>query len=174
MRAERAERKLRRNIFLTEEHFMTHQRDHLRPAPPYQLSRPTIASRVRHRGLRSLTMPSIVLILLIFTMQGGQTDAVMPGGQSTIDVTVPFNQLFKAAYLANLATQRLRYQAWLQLVSTEKPPEDNNINPPPNMVAKGVTLSREVRQTAAGPELISMLNIDLTNPTVRLGVVQAY
>ncbi|GHO85041.1 phosphodiester glycosidase family protein [Dictyobacter formicarum] len=41
-------------------------------------------------------------------------------------------------------------------------------------VTSGVTVSGDVLQTVGGPEQTSQLNIDLSNPNVRLGVVQAH
>lgn len=41
-------------------------------------------------------------------------------------------------------------------------------------VAEGVTLSREVLQTVAGPELVHRLDLDLTRPSLHLGEVLAH
>jgi hypothetical protein len=41
-------------------------------------------------------------------------------------------------------------------------------------LAKGVILSSQVLRTARGPDLINQLDIDLTSPTVHLGVIEAY
>ncbi len=41
-------------------------------------------------------------------------------------------------------------------------------------VTSGVILSTKVIHTAAGRDLVYILNVDLTNPNIRLGVVQAY
>jgi Phosphodiester glycosidase len=41
-------------------------------------------------------------------------------------------------------------------------------------VADGVTLSREVLQTVAGPELVNRLDLDLTRPSIHLGEVLAH
>jgi hypothetical protein len=41
-------------------------------------------------------------------------------------------------------------------------------------VISGVMLSTEVIHAAAGPDLVYILKVDLTNPNIRLGVVQAY
>ncbi len=41
-------------------------------------------------------------------------------------------------------------------------------------VANGAVLSRELLQTAGGPVQVSMLDVDLTNPSVCMGVVQAH
>src|SRR5689334_1129184 len=41
-------------------------------------------------------------------------------------------------------------------------------------LADGVTLSSEVLQTVAGPELVNRLDLDLTHPSIHLGQVLAH
>jgi Exopolysaccharide biosynthesis protein related to N-acetylglucosamine-1-phosphodiester alpha-N-acetylglucosaminidase len=51
---------------------------------------------------------------------------------------------------------------------------DNHTTLPQQQVTSGVSVSGDVLQTVGGPEQVSQLNIDLSNPNVRLGIVQAH
>ena len=133
---------------------------------------------VRHRGLWNGILVGIALILLLFTLQNGQATAAMAGSPFTAQVVVSTDQTFSPAYWRDFYTShRLRYLARLRLISAENWPALNNnpsLTPASTSVSRGVVLSREVLQTAFGPEQLFMLNVDLTSPNLGFGVVQAY
>jgi len=144
-----------------------------RLSPPSLLAR-VIPTKVTHRSLRNLSILSIVLVLLIIAMQGEQSDVIMFSRPFTPGNAVSFNYLNDIAYHdVLLALQRQRYLAWQRQFSVKKSPVTRK-NTSAIPVSTDLTLSTEVVQTAAGPEQISMLNIDLTSPVLRLGVVQAH
>ena len=128
----------------------------------------------KKRYLRSYTMVGIALFMSIFMVQSGQIKATMPDGPSypSVRVDMATGQKDSAAYLQKLrASERLRELAWLR----NMPPKVQVHGTSPFIVvADGVTLSTEVLQTVVGPEQVSILTIDLTRPTLHLGVVQAY
>jgi len=133
-----------------------------------------ITTKVTHRSLWYHSILSIVLALLIITVQGGQSDVIMFSQPFTPGNAVSFNYLNDIAYHdILLALQRQRYLAWQRSLSVNKSPVTRK-NTSGIQVSTDLTLSTEVVQTVAGPEQISMLNIDLTSPVLRLGVVQAY
>ncbi len=139
---------------------MTYRRRHL--TPPHLLSSSRV-TRVRHRGLWNSILVGIALILLLFTLQNGRAATAMAGRQA-----------FSPAYWRDFYTShRLHYLARLRLISAEKSLALNN-DPSSTLVSMGVVLSREVLQTAFGPEQLCMLNVDLASPNLRFGVVQAY
>jgi Phosphodiester glycosidase len=148
---------------------MTH-RNH-RPGFPHLFSH-VAAIRVKNRRLRSPIMVGIALFLLIFTLQGGQTEAIDGLFTPSAGMDIAAGQPYSVAYLQALrATERLHELAWLR----DMPPKVQVHGASSRIVvADGVTLSTEVLQTVAGPEQISILTIDLTRPTLHLGVVQAY
>ncbi len=142
-----------------------------RPGFPHLFSH-VAATRVKNRRLRSPIMVVIPLFLLTFTPQSGQTQAINGLFTPPAGMDIAAGQPYSIAYLQALrATERLRELAWLR----DMPPKVQ-VHGASSLivVADGVTLSTEVRQTVAGPEQISILTIDLTRPTLHLGVVQAY
>jgi hypothetical protein len=144
-----------------------------RLTPPPLLAR-VISTKVTHRGLRNFSLLSIVLVLLIIAVLGGQSDAIMFSRPFTPGGAVSFNYLNDIAYHdILLAWQRQHYLAWQRHFSVKKSPVTRK-NTSSIQVTTALTLSTEVLQTAAGLEQISMLNIDLTSPVLRLGVVQAH
>ena len=134
----------------------------------YLLSR-TVVTGVRHRGLRSRAMLGIALILLIFALQDGQATAVMP---FTAKVAVSTSQTSDQTYWEDFYRARRLHRTPAKKPVAVTPAV--KIDPSLTLVARGVVLSSPVIQTVAGPEQVSMLDIDLTSPYVRLGVVQAY
>ena len=98
----------------------------------------------------------------------------MAGSPFTAQVVGSTDQTFSPAYWRDFYTShRLHYLARLRLIAAEKSLALNN-DPSSTLVSMGVILSREVLQTAFGPEQLFMLNVDLASPNVRFGVVQAY
>ncbi len=148
---------------------MTHQNH--RPGFPHPFSH-VAATRVKNRRLRSYIMVGIALFLLIFTPQSGQTEAIDGLFTPSAGTDIAAGQPYSLAYLQALrARERLYELAW----SRDMPPKVQDHGASSRIVvADGVTLSTEVLQTVAGPEQISTLTIDLTRPTLHLGVVQAY
>lgn len=131
------------------------------------------AIKLDDRRLRSRIMAGIALFLLMFALQSEQVIAGMPGNLYTPsgEMDMAGGQMYMAAYLQARATERLYELAWLRTM----PPK---IQVPGafslDTVANGVTVSGAVMYTAAGPEQVSMLTIDLTRHNLHLGVVQAY
>jgi Phosphodiester glycosidase len=117
----------------------------------------------------------MTLTLLIF---GGQSDANMFDNPLVNPRAASSQQVFgtpNSGADTDATLRRLRYLAGLRYFnSSTKKPRPSTLNNAFPQVARGVTLVTEVLQTVAGPEQISMLNIDLTNSDVRLGIVQAY
>jgi len=151
---------------------MTQLEQRFRLPPPSLLAR-AIATKVTHRGLKNHSILSIILVLFIIVVQGGQSDATIFSHSFTIGGTASFNYLADLAYHdILLASQRQRYLAWQRHFLAKKSPVTRK-DTSSIQVATDLTLSTEVLQTAAGPVQISMLNIDLTSPALRLGVVQA-
>jgi exopolysaccharide biosynthesis protein len=154
---------------------MTYRRRHR--TPPHLLSSSRV-TRVRHRGLWMWMwngiLVGITLILLLFPLQNGRAATAKAGRPLTARIALSTNQAFSPAYWRDFYTShRLHYLARLRLISAEKLLALNN-DPSSTLVSRGVVLSREVLQTAFGPEQLFMLNVDLTSPNVRFGVVQAY
>src|SRR5713101_6200810 len=148
---------------------MTHQNH--RPGFPHLFSH-VAATKVKNRRLRSYIIVGIALFLLIFTPQSGQTKAIDGLFTPSAGTDIAAGQPYSVAYLQALrARERLYELAW----SRNMPPKVQDHGASSRIVvADGVTLSTEVLQTVAGPEQISILTIDLTRPTLHLGVVQAY
>jgi hypothetical protein len=148
---------------------MTHQNH--RPGFPHLFSH-VAATRVKNCRLRSYIVGGIALFLLIFTPQSGQTKAIDGLFTPSAGTDIAAGQPYSVAYLQALrARERLYELAWLR----NMPPKVQDHGASSRIVvADGVTLSTEVLQTVAGPEQISILTIDLTRPTLHLGVVQAY
>lgn len=142
-----------------------------RLTPPLLLAR-VIPTKVTHLSLRSLNMLSIVLLMIV--VQGGQSDAIMFSQPFTPGGAVSSSYLNDIAYRdVLLALQRKRYLAWQRQFSVKKTPVARK-NTSAIQVSTDLTLSTELVQTVAGPEQISMLNIDLTSPVLHLRVVQAH
>jgi hypothetical protein len=120
----------------------------------------------------------MTLTLLIFGVQGGQSDINMFDNPFINTRATSSQRVFDTPYpgVDTAATlRRLRYLVGLRhFNSSTKKPRPSTLNNALPQVARGVTLATEVLQTVAGPEQVSMLNIDLTNSDVRLGIVQAY
>src|SRR5260370_99962 len=152
---------------------MTYRRRHI--TPPSLLSS-TKVTGVRHRGLWMWNgiLVGIALILLLFTLQNGRAATAMADRPLTAQIAGSTNHAFSPAYWRDFYTShRLHYLARLRLISAEKSLALNN-DPLSTLVSMGVVLSREVLQTAFGPEQLCMLNVDLASPNLRFGVVQAY
>jgi len=110
--------------------------------------------------------------LLLFALQSGQTEAINDLFTPPAGMDIAAGQPYNMAYLQALrAKERLHELAWLRIM-----PPKVQVHSASSLivVADGVTLSTEVLQTVAGPEQISILTINLTRPTLHLGVVQAY
>src|SRR6266496_386237 len=89
----------------------------------------------------------------------------------------PFSSIYTFLILALLGTLLLTYLFGSPLVvhataSSLQGPHFSLISS--TRVADGVTLSREVLQTVAGPELVNRLDLDLTRPSIHLGEVLAH
>jgi hypothetical protein len=128
--------------------------------------------RLNKRHMRNLVAQGLILTLLIFTLQGNGTNPVTPVNAAishTSTLSVQAGNASDEHYQYIL--QRLRYLSWLHNM---QPAVGNNDNAGLTMIAPGLTLSDQVFWTTYGPVQVHMLNIDLTNPFIRLGVVQAY
>src|SRR5215469_13596922 len=127
--------------------------------------------------LRTILL-STVLTLLIFSVQGGYGDANMSGRPFVNMKALTTEQVLDTPYsgVDNADTlRRLHHLGGLRhFNSSTKKSRPSTLNDLLPQVTRGVTLAIEVLQTAAGPEQVSMLNVDLTNSNIRLGVVQAY
>ena len=122
--------------------------------------------------LRSLIMWGIVLALLIFTLPVRRSGPVLPASAAIPRATATPLQAHNALNEHNqYILQRLRYLSWLHNMP---PVVANNDNADLTMLAPGLLLSNEVFWTSYGPVSVHMLNIDLTNPFIRPGIVQAY
>ena len=131
---------------------------------------PTI--RLKKSYLRNIITQSIVLTLLVFTLQGISIDAATPTNAAIFSTPASSIQAGNSPYEHyQYILQRLRYLSWLHNMPLAI---SNNDNANLTMLAPGLLLSNQVFWTAYGPVQVHMLNIDLTNPFIRLGVVQAY
>jgi hypothetical protein len=101
--------------------------------------------------LRRHTFLSIMLHLLLLALVNGETSTAL---------------FYNMARYHRLSTSRLQATSLNQLLRRDMALSQLAIT-------KGVSLSIEAVQTAAGPERVQRLDIDLTNPRIRLGVVQA-
>ena len=111
---------------------------------------------------------TIVSMVLILTVVNVQAVAAMSGEPFTAKMTLLSNRLLKQANLRDSHDLSLFFSTSLrELIAT-----GDSISTV--QVTSGVMLSTEVIHTAAGPELVSILDVDLSNSNVRLGVVQAY
>jgi hypothetical protein len=137
----------------------------------YLPTRP-VTTTTKNRCLRNTVMLGIILVALIFTLQGRRTGTIIPASAAITRTTASSEQAYNTSYdHYQYILQRLRYLSWLH----NMPPvvRDNN-NTGLTMISPGILLSSQVLWTATGPVQVHMLNIDLTNPFVRLGVVQAH
>src|SRR5260370_39565654 len=97
---------------------MTHQNH--RPGFPHPFSH-VAATRVKNRRLRSYIMVGIVLFLLIFTPQSGQTEAIDGLFTPSAGTDTAAGQPYSVAYLqAKRARDRLYRIPW----RTNMPPQD--------------------------------------------------
>jgi hypothetical protein len=121
---------------------------------------------------------AIAMALLIFSLQDGQTVTHKSVKRLVNTGTMAAEQNFSTPYseVNNVDTlRRLHYLVQRQhFNSSTKKPRPPSLNDLLPQVTRGVTLNTEILQTVAGPEQVSLLNIDLINSNVRLGVVQAY
>lgn len=144
---------------------MTRLRHHFRPSFPF-IPTHAAATRVKRRHPKGLKILGIILILLIFTLQDGLADAIIPIGP----IASGPDRIYNATYLHDIfISQQLHYLSWRRNMA-----EAANNHTLQTVGATGLSLSTQVIQTVAGPEQVSMLNMDLTSPYVRLGVAQAY
>src|SRR5260221_14059606 len=91
---------------------MTHQNH--RPGFPHPFSH-VAATRVKNRRLRSYIMVGIVLFLLIFTPQSGQTEAIDGLFTPSAGTDTAAGQPYSGAYLQTIrARKRLYERAWLR------------------------------------------------------------
>lgn len=107
-------------------------------------------------GQRRRLILNVALALFIFTFLGGNT-VYASSGQATSQTQ---------AHAGNTS--------WLPTTPANWPLVVNEQKTPTQQVTNGVSLSSDLLQTVGGPQQTSTLNIDLTNPNVRLGVVQAH
>ena len=137
----------------------------------YLPARP-VTITMKNRYLRNSIMPGIILALLIFTLLGREVGTALPASAVTSSTNASTARAYNALHQHyQYILQRLRYLSWLR---NKSPVAGNNDNAGLTMVAPGVLLSSQVLWTEAGPVQVHMLNVDLTNPFVRLGVVQAH
>ena len=131
---------------------------------------PTI--KLKKRYLRKSIALGVVLALLVFTLQGKSIDSATSANAAiSNDPTSPAQAATSPYTHYQYIQQRLRYLSWLHSMP---PAISNPDNADATMLAPGLLLSGQVIWTAYGPVQVHMLNIDLTNPFTRLGVVQAY
>lgn len=135
------------------------------PTPPVTIS-------IKNRNLRNSIMLGIILAALIFTLQGRRAGTIVPASAAIPRTTAFSEQSYNPSNdHYQYILQRLRYFSWLH--NMREAVKDND-NAGLTMVAPGVILSTRVIWTAAGPVQVHMLNIDLTNPFIRFGIVQAH
>lgn len=128
--------------------------------------------RLKKRYLRNLIAQGIVLTLLVFTLQGRSADSATPANATLSDTATSSAQGGNTPYTHyQYILQRLRYLSWLHSMP---PAFSNNDNADLTMLGPGLLLSHQVFWTAHGPVQVHMLSINLTNPFIRPGVVQAH
>lgn len=86
---------------------------------------------------------------------------------------IPMLGVGSVSALARHSTATQDGPSWLPATPTYWPLVVKENPTTPQIVTNGVTLSTNLFETVGGPEEASMLNVDLSNPNLRLGVVQA-
>ncbi|GLV54599.1 hypothetical protein KDH_14460 [Dictyobacter sp. S3.2.2.5] len=105
------------------------------------------------------TIFSVIFIPLIFTLLGNNA--------AYARTSITHSQHQDPAHLANTSWLPSTPPNWPVVV-------DEHTSLQQQQVTNGVTVSSDLLETVGGPEQTHQLNIDLANPNVRLGVVQAH
>lgn len=136
------------------------------------LSGHPLTLRLKKRYLRNIIAQGMVLVLLLFTLQGKSISTFTPAN-AAISGT-PTSSIQPGATTYQHYHYILQHQRNLSWLNNMPPKIDNNENADVTMLAPGLLLSTQVIWTIKGPVEVHLLNINLTNPFLRLGVVQAY
>ncbi|HEX4203098.1 MAG TPA: phosphodiester glycosidase family protein, partial [Ktedonobacteraceae bacterium] len=102
---------------------------------------------------------NVALALLIFTLMGSSTAYAKSNGQ---------------AHTTNQVKTHANNTSWLPSTPPAWPLAVAEQHTPAQQVTQGVSVASSLVQTVGGPEQAHLVNIDLANPNVRLGIVQAH